>query len=336
MAYNWRKYLQTEISNTGASANEARELSHGNRNSEKFETTSPKDKYARCKLMRTSIPTNKPNAFTDALFIIFTAILLLAFQGCGKKLPFPDQSTVPPAKKLAIDGTWRLVSGNITSVFRIDMGRMYYYDRQKPPRGTRQENIPGKSSEILSATDYSRRPGNVVAMGIRETADGTVFPCKTAVYNLKKKSLEFTPGELRIVSPTRVILKAFSRTDSGLVETVSDGFEKVTLDNESWFTETAVGGSEFTFGSSPSDMTRKITEVPPEKMESSGRLSSTAKDFIRQTVRSARVADGSVEIRYPPSTPEQIIESLRQLGVEVSEDSRGSIYQLIIIKPSAR
>lgn len=284
-----------------------------------------------------------------ALLALVFAIVILDLQGCGKKLAFPDQSTVPATRKSALDGTWRLVTGNVTQVFRIDSGRMYYYNRQKPPRGVRQEVAPVLSSELKSATDYVRRPGDVIAMGIRDTDDPRNFSCKTAVYDIKKRGLDFVPGQLRIVSESRIVLKALSKAGAGAVETVEERFDKVSLDDETLFLGSLYPGNGRVAVIQPRRpeaapvqrakpaKARKTTVIPPDKMEADGRLSDSAKEFIAQTVRNSRDADGSVEVRYPPNTSERIVRALRELGADVSENDDNSLYEIviIIIKPNS-
>ena len=296
--------------------------------------------------------------YTTYLFLLVT--LLIGVQSCARRPALPDQGTIPASRQLPLDGLWRLTSGKASSIFRIDKGRMFFLERRKPlPKNLQPAEVTVKNPRIRSAADLSKRPGGVIAKDIKETSDPLTYKCQSLSYDAQRRVYGFGSGEIKIVSSTQIILTTFPNLVTGLGEKIEESFSRETLDNQSWFEETLLGAD--TRGSQPSKVsrvkakqpaqspeisgaikdrsngnpsqTRKVITVPLEKMESNGKLSKSAKDFIEQAVQNAKEANGSVTINYPPDAPDSVVRSLANIGVETHVDNNRNDYELVIIKP---
>jgi hypothetical protein len=340
-----------------------------------------------------SMPRKIPAVLESTACLLLLVTVLMGAEGCARRPVLPDQSTIPSGQQLPLDGLWRLTSGNTGSIFRIDKGRMYFYERRKPlPINVLPIGATAKNPRILSAADLSFSPGEIIAMDIKETSGPRDFSCQSLSYDAEKDMLGFGFAEIRIVSSAQIILKTFPNLGTGLGEKIEEGFWRENLDNQSWFEQILLKpddrGSQP--GKNPQEIVgqtdkgfnvqveqpnqdsqvkveqpnqdskehveqpalssedskviekqssenategRKVIAVPPEKMESNGKLSKSAKEFIGQVVQNAKKANGSVEINCPPDAPDAIVKSLVNIGAETYVDDNRNDYELVITKP---
>src|SRR5262245_5164907 len=67
--------------------------------------------------------------------VLLVLCLFPLLGGCDPSatvVPFPDQSSIPTANKFPIDGTWKLLNPEGSTVFKIEGGRMYIYANPGP------------------------------------------------------------------------------------------------------------------------------------------------------------------------------------------------------------
>ena len=296
---------------------------------------------------------------TPCLLLLVT--MLLGAEGCARRPVLPDQSTIPASRQLPLDGLWRLASGNTGSIFRIDKGRMYFYERRKPlPKNSPLAiGAAVKDPKVRSAADLSRRTGEVIAKDIKETDAPLTYQCQSLSFDARRHISGFGPAEINVASSTQLILKTFPNAETGLGEKIEESFWRENLDNQSWFEQSLLKTDDR--GLEPNKNTRqnaeqptpssespkaidelrsgnpsenrKVIAVPSEKMESNGKLSKSAKEFIEQTVRNTKEANGSVVINCPPDAPDPVVRALAKTGAETFVDENRNDYELVIIKP---
>ena len=297
--------------------------------------------------------------YSTYLFLLVT--MLVGVQSCARRPAIPDQSTIPTSRQLPLDGLWRLTSGKASSIFRIDKGRMYFFERRKPlPKNSPQRmGATAKDPKVRSAADLSRRPGNMIVKDIKETGDPLIYTCQSLSYDVRRRMYGFGAAEIKIASSTQIILKTFPNLGTGLGQKIEESFWRENLVNQSWFEQTLLAADNRDFRSSKDSwgkaeqpaqssesssaiknhsngtpsLKRKVLTVPLEKMESNGKLSKSAKDFIEQAVQNAKEANGYVKINYPPNAPDAVVRSLVNIGVETYVDDNRNDYELVIFKP---
>ena len=241
-------------------------------------------------------------------------------EGCARNPALPDQSAIPASEQLPLDGLWRMASGNTGSIFRIDKGRMYFYERRKalPKNSPLSIAAIHKDPKIRSAAELSKHPGEVIAKDIKGTQDQLTYTCLSPSYDAQRHVFGFGPGEIRVASRTQIVLKTLPNLDTGLRETIEESFILESLDNQS---------GDIT------SLNRKVIAVPPDKMESNGKLSKSANGFIVETVRNAKESNGSVVINCPPNAPKSVLKSLTNTGAKTFIDEHRDDYELVITKP---
>ncbi|CAG1020055.1 hypothetical protein MTYM_00033 [Methylococcales bacterium] len=339
------------------------------------------------------------------LWSVGFGLIMAGTVGCGHRPTLPDQKTVQSTKELPLDGLWRMTSGKANSVFRIDKGRMYFYERRKPlPKNALPSADNIKNPDIRSAADLSSHPGAVIVKDITETHDPLSYSCQSLSYDKQRHAFNFGLGEIKIISGTQIKLTTLPNSLTGLGEKYEESFWRENLDNQTWFEQTILkaedGSRQPSISSSgkegqatkapqdsamqpnnaapesetqsnrgfqdtstppgkdiqqqvqqpaqtpeenpvaikdqPSDganQKRKVLTIPADKMESNGKLSKSAKDFIEQTLQNANASDGTVEINCPLEAPEAVVRSLVNIGVETYVDDQRNDYELVIIKP---
>lgn len=314
-----------------------------------------------------------------ALKLLLSCVIVLGGTGCSHRPHFPDQSLVPAGQASPMDGLWRLASGNTGLVFRIDKGRMFFYERRKPLTSSiLPMQATMKEPHIRSAADLSSLPGGVIARDIHGTNDPLIYSCQSLSFN--KGLLGVGPGEIKLISSTQLVLKTLPNSETGLGEKIEEIFLRENLDNQTWYEQTFLNSEDqvskaksyseartelpnqgnevkpeqvvqaLPEKTEPSkvmessegnqqgtaeklEQNRKVLNVPMDKMESDGKLSSSAKEFIEKAVRNARAANGYVEINCPPNAPESIVKAIVKIGVETYIDDNRGDYELVIINP---
>ena len=326
----------------------------------------------------------KTQAVLKCASYILLVTLLIGAGGCGRKLIFPDQSTIPITQQLPLDGLWRLASGDTDSIFRIDKGRMFFYEWRDPLPASSLSviGVTTGDSRLRYATDLITRPGEIIVKDIKATSDPLTYACQSLSYDAQRHKLGFGPAEIKVASSTQIILKTLPNLDTGLGEKIEESFLRENLDNQSWLEQTLLktedrgsqpikntqeipgqpgqnsqlkveqpaqnpqehveqqatqpsvnsNAIEDKRGENPTEG-RKVIAVPPDKMESNGKLSKSAKEFIGQAVRNAKKANGSVEINCPPDAPDAVVQSLVNIGADTYVDVKRNDYELVIIKP---
>ncbi len=273
---------------------------------------------------------------------IYFLIIALMFTGlgCARRPPLPDQTAIPVSRPLPLDGAWRLSSGHTGTMFRIDKGRMFFVDRQKPlPKNSPLlANAIKKNPKALSAVDLVRRPGEVIMRDIQKTANPMIYAGQAFFYDAKRRLFALTAAELQISSSTTLVLKISPNPATGLMEEIQDGFLREALDNQTLFDQAMLpantvrtAGSERRSGVSNPD--RKVIPIPMDKMESNGQLSKSAKEFIEQTVQDAQSVNGWVTIKMPPNAPSGVVSALMGMVLDTQVDTHITFYEMIIVKP---
>jgi hypothetical protein len=271
--------------------------------------------------------------------LMLILVLIPSEWGCARRPPLPDHNAIPASQQLSIDGSWRLASGNTSFIFRIDKGRMYFLEKQKPlPQNSPLLTGLVGSDKVLSPADLSRRPGEVIVQGIQPTSNPWVYDCQAFFYETKKRQFILTSAEIQIKSSNTITLKIFSNPTAGLINELQDSFLRETLDNQTLFEQTLLSAKPITsFGSKASqssvDSSQKSIPIPRGKMELDGLLSTPAKNNIKQIIEEAKAANGGVVIKYPYDAPNKVVRSLMDLGVETQLDQTITFYEMIINKP---
>ena len=263
---------------------------------------------------------------------------------------------------MPLDGLWRMGSGNTGSIFRIDKGRMYFYERRKTlPKNTLLPPGTIKDPKYRSAADWGRQPGDVIAKDIKQTDDPLTYNCQSLSYDAQRHIVGFGGGEIKIASGIQLILKTLPNPETALGGSVEESFLRENLDNQTLFEQSLIkrddrtvqagkeiqpqpvlapieppppsAGAPDNQSGDTASQNRKVIAVPPDKMESKGKLAKPAKEFIEQTLQNAKESNGYVEINCPSTAPESVVHSLTNIGVETFVDENRNDYELVIIKP---
>ncbi len=299
--------------------------------------------------------------FKYVMPIFLWVILLLNSQGCARRPALPDEKTIPLSHQLPIDGLWRFTGGKANSIFRIEKGRMYFFEKRKPlPKNSPlRTQATAKESKIRSVVDLSSRPGEIIAKDIKEVFQPLTYRCLSLSYAEQNHSYEYVYSEIKIVSDTQIVLTILPNALTGLSQKIEESFWRESLDNQTSFDQALLAAEKRGFPVNrdvlgkieqqnfakqnvrvPKDQSKtkanrkqKVLKVPLEKMESNGKLSQSAREFIEQAVQNAKEANGYVTINYPPSAPNSVIRSLTKIGVEADIDFNINTYELVITKP---
>ena len=153
--------------------------------------------------------------------LFFWAICMGAFtvlSGCGTMssssgLELPSAYEIPPEGKLPIDGTWELqFQSSSGAVFKIEGRRMYVY------------------------ANYGSRAwhGMVIAKNIRQIGP-VKYGCEYAFVDNNSGKAIFGRGEMEIMSEESLLVRYFSKSDTGREEMLTDTYLRMRLDNRAWF-----------------------------------------------------------------------------------------------------
>jgi len=268
-------------------------------------------------------------------------VLIVADLGCARRPSLPNQTAIPTSQALPVDGVWRLSSGNTGFMFRIDKGRMFFLEKQKPL----PKNSPliiktiTKNAKTPSAADLSRQPGDVIVQDIQKTSNPLIYACQAFFYDVKRRLLILTAAEIQISSSTTLVLKIPPNPAAGLLEEIQDSFLRETLDNQTLFDHALLPDNRVVRPTGPeprsaaSNSNRKVISIPMDKMESNGQLSKSAKNFIAQTVKDAQSVNGWVTIKIPPNAPDAVTSGLMDMPLDTQVDPHITFYEMIIVKP---
>ncbi len=276
--------------------------------------------------------------YLNICFLII--VLVFTGMGCARRPPLPDQTAIPVSQPLPLDGSWRLSSGHTGSIFRIDKGRMFFVDKQKPlPKNSPLLNHAIiKNPKNPSAADLVRRPGEVIMQDIQKTANPMIYSGQAFFYDAKRRLFALSAAELQISTSTSLVMKIPPNPAAGLMEEISDGFLRESLDNQAMFDQALLPPkptpkSRSEKRSRDAGMDRKVIPIPMDKMESGGQLSKSAQDFIEQTLKETQAANGWINIKLPVNAPDAVVRNLKDLGVDTQVDNHISFYELVIVKP---
>ena len=153
--------------------------------------------------------------------LIFWAIcigVLALFSACGtmsssSSMELPSAYEIPSEGKLPIDGTWELqFQSSAGAVFMIEGRRMYVY------------------------ANYSSRAwhGMVVAKNIRQISP-VKYGCEYAAVDKDSGKASFGRGEIEVLSEDSLLVRYFPKSETGHEEMLTDRYEKMRLDNKTWF-----------------------------------------------------------------------------------------------------
>jgi len=153
------------------------------------------------------------------IFRVICIGALALLSACGtmssssSSMELPSAYEIPPEGKLPIDGTWELqFQSSAGAVFMIEGRRMYVY------------------------ANYSSRAwhGMVVAKNIRQISP-VKYGCEYAAVDKDSGKASFGRGEIEVLSEESLLVRYFPKSETGHEEMLTDRYEKMRLDNETWF-----------------------------------------------------------------------------------------------------
>ena len=148
---------------------------------------------------------------------IFMGLLALlsacATMPSSSSMELPSAYEIPPEGKLPIDGTWELqFQSSAGAVFKIEGRRMYVY------------------------ANYGSRAwhGMVIAKNIRQISP-VKYGCEYAFVDNDSGKAIFGRGEMEVMSEESLLVRYFSKSETGREEMLIDTYLKMRLDNRAWF-----------------------------------------------------------------------------------------------------
>jgi hypothetical protein len=131
----------------------------------------------------------------------------------SSELELPSAYEIPPEGRLPIDGTWELqFQSTAGAVFKIEGRRMYVY------------------------ANYGSRAwhGMVIAKNIRQISP-IKYGCEYAFVDSDSGKAIFGRGEMEVMSEESLLVRYFSKSETGREEMLTDNYLKMRLDNRAWF-----------------------------------------------------------------------------------------------------
>ena len=164
---------------------------------------------------------NKTKNLLSLRSLIFWAICMgvfVLFSACGtmsssSSMELPSAYEIPPEGKLPIDGTWELqFQSSSGAVFKIEGRRMYVY------------------------ANYGSRAwhGMVIAKNIRQISP-VIYGCEYAFVDNDSGKAIFGRGEMEVMSEESLLVRYFSKSETGREEMLTDTYLRMRLDNRAWF-----------------------------------------------------------------------------------------------------
>jgi len=257
--------------------------------------------------------------------LLLSIIILIGVESCANRPVFPDQTTIPRGRQLPMDGIWRLTTGNTRLIFRVDKGRMFFYEVRDPlPKSNNLLSMGAiaKNPRIPSAADLSRREGGIIAKDITETNDPLTYTCQSFSFDTQSHIFEFGPGEIKIVSSTQINLKTFPNSKTGFGETIEESFWRENLDNQTWFEQTILKMDDH------GSIENKGAEAKPKQLSQDFQLkqeqpSQDSKNKTAQISQDSEVKQEqpSLDSQTKPQQPNQDFKTKTGNSAQSSENS---------------
>ena len=167
-------------------------------------------------------------------YVMVSALLLAASCASLRYLPYPDQAKAPRGEPLPLDGTWISATG---VRFRIDRGVMYIDDPSVTPP-LKNGHISGRAIRQVSARKYTLESGS---------------------HNLVSGRVSYGPGEVEILSRSKMVVRTFPNDNTGLWQTSETEYRCGQLVDEALFLKQL---GEKAAPDSPTDMARPAGKDP--------------------------------------------------------------------------